>query len=279
MSVINECKKIVDEYKLANGPINLYILTPCYGGLVYVNYTNKLLETQELFLQLGITLKVELMSNESLITRGRNTLICKSMCNMAMTHCLFIDADITWEPMDIIKLIVSNKELCGGIYPFKHYFLDWVNKEFLEKLAIKNKLPYNDKIDKRAFLEQNLLKYNIQYLPDTSKSNIVHNLLEIALLPTGFMMLKRSCIQKMMDAYPETKHKCDTNFLKEGDDKYMYALFDCFIKNGSYYSEDWGFCDRWRAIGGQIYVDITLSLFHTGISHHNGRILSTMELY
>ena len=42
MSIINECKQIVDAYKLTNGPIFVYILTPCYGGLVYVNYTNKL---------------------------------------------------------------------------------------------------------------------------------------------------------------------------------------------------------------------------------------------
>ena len=47
-------KKLIDEYKLANGPIQIHILTPCYGGLVYVNYTNRIILTYELFIRLGI---------------------------------------------------------------------------------------------------------------------------------------------------------------------------------------------------------------------------------
>jgi len=270
-------KKLIDEYKLVNGPIQIHILTPCYGGLVYVNYTNRIILTYEIFIRLGIGFAVELMSNESLITRARNNLICRTMGYPNMTHCLFIDADITWEPIDIVKLVLSNKELSGGIYPFKKYNLDWINDEFIDKIDKKINTPFNNKIDKRSFLEQNLLKYNIQYLPDTSKANIENNLIEIGLLPTGFMMLKRSCIKKMMDAYPDTKYINDSDYLNKGEDQYLYALFDCYIKNDSYYSEDWGFCDRWRAIGGKIYADITISLLHTGSSHYNGRLLSTLD--
>jgi hypothetical protein len=37
-----------------------------------------------------------------------------------------------------------------------------------------------------------------------------------------------------------------------------------------YLSEDWLFCDRWRALGGQIFGDITIKLDHTGTFRYPG---------
>ena len=37
------------------------------------------------------------------------------------THFLFIDNDITWDPVDIFKLLLADKDLIGGIYPLKSY--------------------------------------------------------------------------------------------------------------------------------------------------------------
>lgn len=257
--------------------ICLYILTPCYGGVVHVNYTCSLLKTIELCERVGIKVVTEFTKNESLVQRARNHLIAKAMHNSNTTHIIFIDSDITWSPKDIINLILHDKEIVGGIYPFKTFYFDKLNDEKeMEKLKQKYTNKVHQTISFPEFLKQNLLKFNLNFA--AGQQRIQNNLLPIRHLATGFMMLQRSGIEKMMEHYAHTKYECDTGQLKGDENKFCYALFDCFIKDGHYYSEDWGFCDRWKNIGGEIYADITVTLGHSGVTDYYGRVLSTLEL-
>jgi hypothetical protein len=36
------------------------------------------------------------------------------------------------------------------------------------------------------------------------------------------------------------------------------------VREGRYYSEDWTFCENWRDLGGQVWVDKRVLLRHTG---------------
>lgn len=273
-------QKKIQKYKEQKNihEICLYILTPCYGGVVHVNYTCALLKTIELCQELGIKVITEFTKNESLVQRARNHLIAKAMHNSDTTHIIFIDSDITWSAKDIINLILHDKEIVGGIYPFKTFYLDKLNDE-QEMKKIKEKYN-NNKIHQTLsfpdFLKQNLLKFNLNFM--SGQQRVQNNLLPIRHLATGFMMFQRSCIEKMMEQYAHTKYECDTGQLLGDENKFCYALFDCFIKDGHYYSEDWGFCDRWKNIGGDIYTDITVTLGHSGMTDYYGKVLSTLEL-
>jgi hypothetical protein len=44
----------------------------------------------------------------------------------------------------------------------------------------------------------------------------------------------------------------------------MKTYFDTAVREGRYYSEDWTFCENWRDIGGQVWVDKRVLLRHTG---------------
>jgi hypothetical protein len=44
----------------------------------------------------------------------------------------------------------------------------------------------------------------------------------------------------------------------------MKTYFDTAVREGRYYSEDWTFCENWRDLGGQIFVDTRVLLKHTG---------------
>jgi hypothetical protein len=269
----------INQYKEKNNIKNivLYILTPCYGGVVHVNYTYTLIKTIELCRQLNIKVITEFTKNESLVQRARNQLIAKAMYNKETTHILFIDSDITWAPVDIINLILHDKELVGGIYPFKTYYLDKLNDEVeMNKIKEKYENSIHQTLPYLEFLKQNLLKFNLNFVG--GEQRITKNLLPIRHLATGFMMIRRSCIEKMMEHYAHTKYDCDTGQLMGEENKFCYALFDCYIKDGHYYSEDWGFCDRWTDIGGEIFTDITISLGHSGMTDYYGRVLSTLEI-
>ena len=261
----------------------LYILTPCFASLCYVNYVHCLMATIEIFRQIGFPLKVEFCKNDSLVSRARNNLIARAMTDKEATHFLFIDNDITWDPLDIIKLILSEKDLVGGIYPLKNY--NW------SKLVKDEANPYNSNvvqtllqkkngsqlsglISDEDMVQYNLLRYNINYLGQYLK--IENNLAEIKHLATGFMMIRRSVLTNMMKAFPSTKYVDDVSFLKPHENDMAYALFDCGVEDGHYYSEDWLFCDRWSKMGGKIWTDVSINLTHTGIEDYRGCFISTI---
>jgi hypothetical protein len=119
-----------------------------------------------------------------------------------------------------------------------------------------------------------MLTYNLNYV--NKKIEIKDNMTEVRHIATGFMMMKRNVIEKMMDGFPYTKYTDDIGFLKGDENNFAYALFDCGVENNHYLSEDWMFCERWRKLGGSIHVDVTINLIHTGTEHYNGCYLSSI---
>jgi hypothetical protein len=232
----------------------------------------------ELFHYFNCGIQVEFCSQDSLVPRARNNLIAKAMSDPQMTHVIFIDSDITWSPVDIFKLLMSEKHLIGGIYPLKQY--NWnklaKNPDFCKNIVqIKNK---NDVISSivsdDVMIQSNLLSYNVNYIKKENK--IVNNLIELKHIATGFMMISRTVIEKMCAAFPSTKYTDDINFLTPEENKFAYALFDCGVEDGHYFSEDWMFCSRWTKMKGEIYADVSISLFHSGMEHYNGNFMASL---
>lgn len=269
-NILNDLK----EYVLKKNP-SLAILTPCYGGLCHSNYTISLINTIEIFHSVGFKVKVFFLNNDSLVSRARNNLIGASMLDPTITHFMFIDGDIVWNPIDIVKLILSDEMIIGGIYPKKCYKFDkiisnpsiindWIDK--------KNKI--NQNVSNELIVKNNLLDYNLNYL--NPHLEIKKNIIEIKHLATGFMMIKREAIEKMIEKYPETKYIDDTGFLTKEKSIYTYALFDCGVINNSYYSEDWLFCHRWSLIGGKIFANISIDLIHIGLENYEGSLMKNI---
>lgn len=284
MSTDNETQReTIDSYLQTNDYPCLYILTPCYGGMCYTTYTKSLMSTVEKLKQYNIDIHVEFCNSDSLVSRARNNLIAKAMNNPKTTHIMFIDADITWNPEDIIKLLISNKDVCGGVYPLKKYNWDRILKspsgekdtstlsDWIDK---KENSIFKNITDDKSFLQHKLLSYNLNYV--SNKIEIKDNMTEVRHIATGFMMMKRTVLEKMFKAFPYTKYTDDIGFLYKSENDFAYALFDCGVENDHYLSEDWMFCERWRKLGGSIYVDVTINLIHTGTEQYNGCYLSTI---
>ena len=89
-------------------------------------------------------------------------------------------------------------------------------------------------------------------------------------------MIQRNTIEKMTQSFPSTKYTDDVGFLTGTENNFAYALFDCGVEEGHYFSEDWLFCSRWSKMGGSIYADVTINLIHTGIEDFQGNYLSTI---
>jgi hypothetical protein len=268
----------IEKYK----PV-VYLLTPCFASLCYCTYVQCMMSMQDVFRKLNIPLHIQFCRNDSLVSRARNNLVARAMNDPAMTHIIFIDNDISWSPVDVLKLILANKPLVGGVYPLKRH--NW-NKLLVKTEDGKNAnviQSWLDRRDKSAvtngvtdenYLQYNLLNYNMNYLTNTL--SIDQNLAKVKHLATGFMMIQRGMLEKMFQAFPSTKYVDDVGFLVGSENDFAYALFDCGVEDNHYYSEDWLFCHRWSKMGGEIYVDVTINLTHTGIEDYQGSYLASI---
>lgn len=267
----------INEFALPNKKKkHLVIMTPFYGGVCHVNYITCLINTKTLLESEDIIVSIEFCKNDSLVTRARNNLIGKSMNDLSISHFIFIDSDITWNPNDILKLINSDKDIIGGVYPLKNYFWSDVNSELLSSInSIKNiDIIEKKKMSQEDILRSKIVKYNLNYI--SSIAEIENNIMEVRHVATGFMMFKRETIIQMQKKYPETKYTDDIGFISNDKSDFTYALFDCGILDGHYLSEDWLFCERWRNIGGKIFVDVSIDLTHTGSEDYKGSLLTSL---
>jgi hypothetical protein len=275
-------EKRIADYIVKYKPV-VYLLTPCFASLCYCTYVQCMMNMQDVFRKLNIPLHVQFCRNDSLVSRARNNLVAKAMNDPTMTHIIFIDNDISWSPVDVLKLILSNKPLVGGVYPLKRH--NW--QKLLAKTedgknanVIQSWFDRRDNssvtkgIDDEHYLQYNLLNYNMNYLTNTL--SIDQNLARVKHLATGFMMIQRGMLEKMFKAFPSTKYTDDVGFLVGTENNFAYALFDCGVEDDHYYSEDWLFCHRWSKMGGEIYVDVTINLTHTGIEDFQGSYLASI---
>lgn len=273
----------MSEDKQSNGA-KIYIGTPCYGGQCFAGYVASLLQTQTHLKSLNPPVSFEtcFLTNESLITRGRNTIVAKFLNDKSFTHLLFIDADISWHPATVEKLLKANVDIVGAIYPKKGY--TWSNlSKVLPNMISSNeagKVEFKDINDKmEAYIKANLMSYTMNY---STNRQVKNNLLEVKHIGTGFMMIKREVLERMCAKFTECKYDDDINILDENENKHLYSLFDCDISMGSdnklhYLSEDYLFCKRWIDMGGQIFAEVTSPLTHTGTHSFQGHYLASLR--
>jgi len=213
------------------------VATPAYGGMVTERYASSLMRLATTIQYLGCKMEWSSLSNESLISRGRNTLVSKFLYNKDATHLIFIDSDIGFEPEQVIRAILHNKDIVGGLYPKKALPISFVANVSPDAVDEKGKV----KIDQ-------------------------HGLIPASRVGTGFMMIKRHVFEQMMVAYPDKQFNNNIGMPPEYN-QYMYDFFSVYVSqdnNRELLSEDWAFCDMARVIGVEIFIDSNTRLAHSG---------------
>ena len=225
--------------------------TPCFGGMVSQDYTMSLLNLSAAATQNGFDVAVVMLGNDALITRGRSAIVAKFLDNPATTHLLFVDADITFSVEHVTRLLKFDKDFVAGLYPAK--IIDW--QQLAQRFG-----------HSKETLDESGLAY-VGALCEGAEAKRENNFATGTYAGTGFQLIKRCVFERMIAAYPETKYKALHAFPRPSQPgTNLYALFDCMIdaETGVYLSEDFAFCRRWRAIGGEIWLDLESKLNHTG---------------
>ena len=241
----------------------LFIATPMYGGNCNGLYMKACLDLQGLCQQYGIEARFSFLFNESLITRARNYL-ADEFLRSEYTHLLFIDSDIHFNPQDVLALLAL-----GGPYPKKS--INWKNVFAGAKKVLSDPNADMAKFDPGE-LEGLTGDYVFNPVPGTTSFKVTEPL-EVMEIGTGMMMVKREVFAKFKEEYPHLNYKPDHVGQQNFDgSRYIHAYFDTVIDPDThrYLSEDYMFCQYWRAIGGSIWLCPWMKTQHIGTYAFSG---------
>lgn len=239
----------------------IFVGTPMYGAQAAGTYTKSCTDLALMAGANGIDVRFYYLFNESLIQRARNYIVdefLRSDC----THLLFIDADIGFNPRDVLGLMAVQLQdpekysIVTGPYPKKT--IAW------EKVA---KAASAGKADENPF---ELEKYTADYVFNPVNKQASFNVsepLEVGEAGTGFMLIPRETLEKFREAYPELNYKPDHVRTDNFDgSREITAFFDCVIDPDTkrYLSEDYFFCKWARKAGMKVWMCPWMQLHHIG---------------
>jgi hypothetical protein len=229
---------------------SLVVATPCFGGQISLVYAASMFKLQKALRAAGdVELKMLFKDGDALITRARASLAAQFLDDPDATHLLFIDADIGFEPAQVLRLIDCGADMCAAIYPIKR--IDW------DKVAAT-----------MAAGRPNPGAAALHYVFEVEDPNAVVSRVGFAKVRyagTGFLMIRRGALERMCAHYPQLRYERDHSTEAVTPSRNRFALFDCMIdETGTYLSEDFAFCRRWTAMGGEIWADLKSTLDHVG---------------
>lgn len=294
----------------------LFVATPMYGGMCTGLYARSIADLSALCTHYGIQCRFYFMFNESLITRARNYCADEFM-RSGDTNLMFIDADIGFNPQDVIALLAmqdpfdtTNNEydVIAGPYPKK--CISW------EKIKLAVDRGFADEDPSR------LEKYVGDYVfnPAAGVTEIPLNKpVEVLEAGTGFMMIRRSAFEAFDAAYPQQRYRPDhvrtehfdgsreitayfdtpidgkranivnelTEFLSQKESATAEEIIE-FVRDNNdgvikpyskrYLSEDYMFCQWLRHIGRKVWLCPWMQMSHVGTYVFGGSLVDLASI-
>lgn len=267
-------KSIQDQFRSFRRDIDLdfiktthvHYCTPCYGGQVTEPFFRSWSKAHMTYTKYDIPYSVTTSANESLVSRARCHMVAYMMANPKATHLMFIDADINFDCIDILHMLQHDKDIIVGAYPKK----DLAYEKMLYS-AKKENTTLDDFKSMGANYALNFdWTYNENNTPTLQSDKGLVKLKDAA---TGFMLIKREVFERMIEHYPELYFQNDLNLDPEHE-KWTYLFFDVMHEQETkrYLSEDYAFCRRWQAMGGEVWLDPLVKLDHIGHYTFSGNI-------
>lgn len=261
---VTEPKK--EKQLLIRKDVHILIGCPCYGASIKECFFQSVMKLVVEFMKLGVCFTIKTISCESLIVRARNYFGAYVSSKPEFTHLLFIDTDIQFSPIDVLRLISVDKDIACAPYPKK--YVDWES-------VYNNK----DKFSSADEMKKDGIKYVINFNTDKEDKNVTRNneseltikvengFIRVKDSGTGFMLINKNVFERMRKEFADIEHyKNNINMYSDASPEMFYTYFDCIVDptSGFYLSEDYAFCRKWQLMGGDIWLDTNSTLGHYG---------------
>ena len=214
--------------------------TPCLSAKLDLDYFHSYLHTTAALQSQHIRHVIRLQAGIAFIDHARNVLCHNFLHDFPeATDLFFIDDDIGWTSDSVMRLLQSREDVVGGVYPLKQDQVGF-------PIALESR---NGKLIER------------------------NGLYEASFLPTGFMRIKRYVIEAMAYEVPTYPHH-----RADGVIEHVKNIFQTGYKDGERWGEDVDFANRWRAMGGRMWVDPAITLSHLGRKRWTASFAPAVEM-
>jgi hypothetical protein len=173
---------------------------------------------------------------------------------------MFIDADISFKPEDIVRMIAADKDIICGLYPKKE--INWL----LVADAVKKGVDYKDLHNYTGSFVVNLAG------GATETVGSINEPMEIDNGGTGFMLIKREVFEALKPKVPTYTNDMILIIDKNPVKKIIHEFFETSIDDQSnrLLSEDYHFCKLARQNGFKVYAAPWATLVHSGTYNFSG---------
>lgn len=234
---------------------SLMILTPMYGGINYVNYFISMQKLARVFAEHNVKWEFTSTFNESLISRGRNRLVDEYIKNWDLTHAVFIDADIGFDPMDLLAMMEMDREIVAA--PCARKSIRWDRVQDLCKRSSKNLT--NDQLSRVA----GDFVFNYEQFDGTRDVRIMEPQ-EMRNMGTGLMMIQRNVFERFMEFYPDRYYESPEDPAALPGPIWDFFKVGVNPETRKYDSEDYWFCVDSKAFGAQVWMCPWVKTSHMG---------------
>lgn len=212
----------------------LIIFTSFYEHRALAEYCMSLYQTTRVLEKLGVNFDYWGQEGGFHIESSINSALTAFAEDPEATDIMMIDADESWKPEDVAKLLLRKEPVIGGTYRMKNNFSQYVG-DFVkdENGNIKGKLTGEN----TAIAEANRFA-------------------------AGFLRIKKEVLLKYIEAYP------DDYFYLAG--KKVYPFFWNEIKDHIFTGMDYCLSDKIKALGYQIWIDPAIEISHWGMTEYKG---------
>lgn len=93
------------------------LATPSYDK-PDTSFTFALARSREALSEAGIQSALLILEGNCHVDDGRNS-ICRDFLESDCTDLVFLDADVTWEPKQLVHLCQRDQDIVGGVYPYR----------------------------------------------------------------------------------------------------------------------------------------------------------------
>jgi len=222
---------------------SVMICTPIARNPVW-QYTASLAAALLYLQEAGIRVTFHFVVGNSVVHKARNELAAHFL-QSDFTDLLFIDDDMEFAASDILRLLGSDKPIIGGVGRMR--------------VARPNSDP---------------AVWCWRPISDAGGNLVTDDMgaIEVRGFGAAFMLINRGVFAKMVGIHPEWKRDGMADWPADLRAHY-FEFFPASERDEiGELSEDYGFCHRWRQLGGQVWADPTIRLGHVGSFNYAGSV-------
>ena len=208
---------------------NIMLGVPAYGGNVHTDFVHSLLGIESARDHELLEYSLMTISNESLITRARNTIISAFYHNKQFTHLFFIDSDLGFPEKTLPLLLKQNKDVIGVPVPLKG-----TDDKGNSVLNVGKQLSEMDE----------------------------NGVCEVEHIGNALLMLNRKAAETLCNNSDIYKPSSLTRGDRQSNEQ--FDVFQVGVKDGVYLSEDYFICHKLRDLGFKINVLNGIPVRHNG---------------